>query len=443
MAGYFAADIVETPWGSTEDLRGRRLRPGPSASRDAVGRNQRERLFAAMVASTAGKGYPATTVADLITLAGVSRATFYEHFNDKAECFKATVEELFDEGLTVIQSNLEADGDPDERGMRALEALLRLAVTQPAAMRMSLLDAYSAGPAGLEPINHAFKEACELAHEALRLLPGRNSTPEQLSRAVIGGLHRILYVHLYRGEEEELLRNCKELWRWASGFAPPEGLPKPRKRRIDGPAEPPGRGGDRYERILRAFAVVVAARGFPNLTIPQVAAEAGVSNATFYQHFENKDDAMLAALDLSGAQLVAATLPAARRADDWPEAVHRALERVCGFLVAEPAFARLRTVEVYSAGPDALAHRDRAWAEIVEELVPAPVLAGDYPGALALEASSGAVYSLLYEKVRKDEWEEVAGMVPLFTYLMLSPYLGAEDATAVAVGRRARAVPGR
>jgi AcrR family transcriptional regulator len=434
MSGYVAAEMVDTPWGKMDQLRERRLRPGPGATRETVVRNQRERLFGAMVASTATKGYPATTVADLISLAGVSRATFYEHFEDKGDCFKATVEALLEAGLTLIRERLNGPGNPKERGERTISSFLELAATQPAAAKMSLVDAYSAGPAGLEPINNAFEEACELAHEALRMLPNRDRTPEELSRAVIGGLHRVIYIHLYRGEEQALLESCGALWRWASGYEPPRGLPKPRRRRRDNGGSPPFSGRDQHERILRGFARATTARGFPKVTIPQVAAEAGISNATFYQHFENKDDAMLAALDLSGAQLIAATLPAARRASDWPQAVHRALESMCGFLISEPDFAKLRTVEAYAAGPEALAHRDRAWETIVEELVPREVREGPEPGPLALIASTGAIYALLYEKVRRGQLEKLAELHPLLSYLVLAPFIGAEEATRVASG---------
>ena len=411
------------------------MRSGPGSLRKDVVKSQRHRLFAATVASTISKGYPETTVADLIALAGVSRATFYAHFEDKAACFRATVEELFGDGLAVIQANLEGAESPAEKGRLALAGLLRLAVAQPAATRMALVDAYSAGPAGLEPLNAAFEEACELAHKAMVQLPDREETPEELSRAVIGGLHRLLYIHLYRGEEQALLDSCDVLWDWASGYPPPDGLLKQRPRRDrwrEAPAHP---GRDQHERILRGFASAVAKHGFSKLGIPQITAEAGISNATFYQHFENKEDALLAVLDLSGAQLVAATLPAARREPDWPEALRRALESVCGFLASEPPFARLRTVEVYSAGPEAMMHRDQAWKQILEELVPANVREPAGPQQLVIEASSGAVYGLLYERVRRGELEKVRELPSLLTYLMLTPLIGVEEAAKVAAGK--------
>jgi AcrR family transcriptional regulator len=435
-SGYLSPNMVDTPWGKASELREQRLRPGPGRRRKEVVISQRHRLFAAMVASTTSKGYPETTVADLITLAGVSRATFYAHFEDKAACFRAAVEELFADGLGLLQSKLNGKEAPAEGGRMALTRLLQLVAAQPAAARMAFVDAYSAGPAGLEPINAAFEEACELAHRTLVRLPGLEETSEQLSRAVVGGLHRLLYIHLYRGEEQDLLDNCAVLWDWATGYPAPGKLPRQRRRRGHWEAPPPHPGRDQHERILRGFAAAVAKHGFSAVGIPQVAAEAGISNATFYKHFENKLDALLAALDLSGAQLVAATVPVARREADWPDALRRGIEGICGYLTSEPAVAKLRTVEVYSAGPDALMHRDRAWKQILAELIPPEVGGLGGPNELAIEASSGAVYALLYERVRRDELEKLRDLSPLLTYIMLAPLIGVEEATKVAAGQR-------
>ena len=72
------------------------LRPGRGTPREEAERNQRERLFAATVATVAEKGYEATTVADLVKLSGVSRSAFYRHFEDKQECFLTAAEALIE-----------------------------------------------------------------------------------------------------------------------------------------------------------------------------------------------------------------------------------------------------------------------------------------------------------------------------------------------------------
>src|SRR5580692_7927002 len=69
----------------------RRLPHGPNGMRrEDVARNQRARLYGAMIESVAQRGYQATTVAHVIGLAGVSRRAFYEQFANKEECFLST-----------------------------------------------------------------------------------------------------------------------------------------------------------------------------------------------------------------------------------------------------------------------------------------------------------------------------------------------------------------
>ena len=57
-----------------------------------VAHSQRERILTSMAASCAKKGYGAITIADICERAGVSRATFYELFKDKEDCFHASME---------------------------------------------------------------------------------------------------------------------------------------------------------------------------------------------------------------------------------------------------------------------------------------------------------------------------------------------------------------
>ncbi|MET8649625.1 MULTISPECIES: TetR/AcrR family transcriptional regulator [Nocardia] len=56
-------------------------------TRDAVLGSSRGRLLEAIVASVEDKGYAATTLADIVGRARVSRSTFYEHFDTKQQCF--------------------------------------------------------------------------------------------------------------------------------------------------------------------------------------------------------------------------------------------------------------------------------------------------------------------------------------------------------------------
>src|ERR1700709_1782710 len=94
--------MTKTPWGDAATLRERKLRPGRGMPRGEAERNQRERFFAAMVATVAEKGYEATTVADLVELSGVSRSAFYKHFEDKEACFLAAIEAIVGPALARV-----------------------------------------------------------------------------------------------------------------------------------------------------------------------------------------------------------------------------------------------------------------------------------------------------------------------------------------------------
>src|ERR1700752_5261293 len=76
----------------------------PPLPRDVVWRSQRGRLLAAMAAAVAVKGYAGVAVADVIAQAGVSRKTFYEHFDNKEECFLAA----YDAGVELILDAIDA-----------------------------------------------------------------------------------------------------------------------------------------------------------------------------------------------------------------------------------------------------------------------------------------------------------------------------------------------
>jgi AcrR family transcriptional regulator len=121
-------------------------------TREAVVASQRGRLVDAMAQVVAEKGYPATTVADVVERAGVSRRTFYEQFADKEACFLAA----YDVGLSAVLGRIQeavevrAAGGWRERARAGVEAFLALLASEPAFARALQLEILTAGPAALE-----------------------------------------------------------------------------------------------------------------------------------------------------------------------------------------------------------------------------------------------------------------------------------------------------
>jgi AcrR family transcriptional regulator len=260
--------------------------------------------------------------------------------------------------------------------------------------------------------------------------------PVELVRAVVGGLRKVIYTRLRSGREAELSGLVGEMWEWSFSYEAPPGPLRRARGRSGAGAGAAGRyrPGDQAERIIAATIEEVAEKGYPALTIGEIVARAGVSLSTFYEHFDGKEDAVAAALDAGQARLFATTLPAYRRAKEWPGAVRAAFEAMFDFLAAEPAFARAAMVEVYAAGGRALDQRDRTIAGLERFLDPGFERSPGTP-RLAAEAIGGAAYELLYEGIRRGGPESLPALAPFATYLALAPFLGAEEACAVAGGR--------
>ena len=410
------------------------LRPGRGTPREEAERSQRERLFAAMVATVAEKGYEATTVADLVKLSGVSRSAFYRHFADKQECFLTAAEALVQPTLEVMEEAEEAPSG-EERTQQALEAFLKLIASQSAASKMCFVEVYAAGPDGVAVVDRTMDTFEKLASTLFDQIPGREGMPQQIVRAMIGGLQKVVHKRLYLNQQDELVDLAPQIWNWWLSYPPPPGPLRAARRRAQQPrplaerqavANPP-------ERVLRALAATVAEKGYPATTVAEVVERASTSQRTFYEHFANKEDALLAALDSGSAQMLGTVLPAFRRAQSWQDSVRGAYEAMFAFGVEEPEYTWLGAVEMYAAGKKALQTRDKIMEGLEALLAPGYELAPD-TAPIAAEAIGGATYSLIYDQVKAKGPESLPELVPMATYITLAPFIGAEEAYALAKG---------
>lgn len=170
-------------------------------TRDAVVASQRGRLIDAMAQVVAEKGYPATTVADVVERAGVSRRTFYEQFSDKEDCFLAA----YDVGLAVVMGRIReaVEVDPTaawrDQARSGVEAFLALLASEPAFARALQLEILTAGPAALERrarMLAMFGATWRSVHERARAEePELRALPDEVFAVLTVGL-------------EELIRDC-------------------------------------------------------------------------------------------------------------------------------------------------------------------------------------------------------------------------------------------
>jgi AcrR family transcriptional regulator len=115
-----------------------------------IAHSQRERILNSMAASCAKKGYGATTIADVCEHAGVSRATFYELFKDKEDCFHAAMELALAEAMGRIVAVYSPDKPWATMVRDAAATFLELLATRPGFARMALVEAPSSGERAFE-----------------------------------------------------------------------------------------------------------------------------------------------------------------------------------------------------------------------------------------------------------------------------------------------------
>lgn len=103
-------------------------------------RAQRAKLLEAMTQVVAEKGYAGATVADAVSLARVSRGTFYELFESKQDCLLAA----YRLGVAVLEDRIReaVRGAPDwrEELRRGLRAYLQQLSGEPRFARVHLLE---------------------------------------------------------------------------------------------------------------------------------------------------------------------------------------------------------------------------------------------------------------------------------------------------------------
>jgi AcrR family transcriptional regulator len=197
------------------------------------------------------------------------------------------------------------------------------------------------------------------------------------------------------------------------------------------------------ERMLLAVSDAVSEHGYANTPVAEILRRAGVSRETFYEHFANKEDCFLAAYD-AGATIVleamGAPFASGHASLDVADLLDRVLERYLAVLASEPALARTFLVEVYAAGPAALARRDAVQQRFVDA-VARLVGAHNEEQRFACEALVAAVSALVTQRVcdgRAAEIQELHGPLARLARSTLAG-VGLAPSTTPAPPARARA----
>jgi len=418
-------------------------------------RSQRERLLDAMIELMAQTGYQQVSIAQVSARAGVSRATFYEQFEDKEDCllaaFRVAAERLLVQAPPMAASN----GD----WYAATGATLRLLATalqrDPNAGRLLFVERLAGGPRARETRRAVVGAFDQRVQEFLDSMPSGAPTLDVPATALVGAIRSIVARYLRTHGEDELPSLADDGITWVRSYAVPAGaehwstgpdalLPAPpeldrspaserRPRRL-----PRGRHGlpagviarSQRTRIIYGTAEVMMAKGYENATVTDIVAAAGVSREVFYEHFRDKQNAFLEAQQHPTQHILNTCASAYFSVEDWPERVWNAFAALLHMIAANPAISHLRLIECYAAGPDAIRRAEditRSFTIFVEEGYGYRPQARELP-RLSSHAIAGAIFEIIQRHAARGDYVGLVRHLPQLTYIALAPFMGPEEA---------------
>jgi len=181
---------------------------------------------------------------------------------------------------------------------------------------------------------------------------------------------------------------------------------------------------DHRERLITGLIQVLADKPYREVTLTDIAAAARVSRRSFYQHFANKDECLLALAQETSTEILRVMIASVSAATCWNEVVENVTDAYLGFIIRRPAVMRALYIETPAVGIEGLKMRRtvstvmatflqqqvshyKARGEIISDI--------DQPSALALIAG---VNELILHYFMDEKVSQLMELAPATGYLI-------------------------
>ncbi len=212
--------------------------------------------------------------------------------------------------------------------------------------------------------------------------------------------------------------------------------------RAEDPGAGPGRGkydrgktrearrAERYERLIRAAGEVFADKGFASTTVADIVARAGVSRQTFYEHFEDTQNALIKVYD-HGIKKV--FRDAERDLRGIRDPIERLKLGIAGYLANMGRNARLALVfnrEIFGAGHEYARLRDASygrWVALITEGVAEAYAEGVLtrpPDELTAYTLVGGMEQVALRYIDRGEEDRILEAAPVLVALVIRAFGG-------------------
>ena len=111
---------------------------------------------------------------------------------------------------------------------------------------------------------------------------------------------------------------------------------------------------DHKDRLLSALENAMATKRYREVTLADITSSAKVSRRTFYEHFKNKDECLLALARTTSQRILKSIISSYDAADDWPKTVKKVTSGYLQFIAEHPTLMYALYVEVAALGQSGL-----------------------------------------------------------------------------------------
>lgn len=168
----------------------------------------RVRLLQALGTALADKGFAATTIADIVREAGVSKRTFYEHFVSKEDCFLALYRAVSASALHTLRQALQPDRPWRSQVETALGAYFAHLSAGPRLLRTLFVEVHHLGDAGARVRREVMQHLADFMLQTVNRsdagsAPSRALSPA-MAMAAVGAINELVLLAIERHQEAGL-----------------------------------------------------------------------------------------------------------------------------------------------------------------------------------------------------------------------------------------------
>ncbi|MEY9893325.1 AcrR family transcriptional regulator [Catenulispora sp. MAP12-49] len=204
------------------------------------------------------------------------------------------------------------------------------------------------------------------------------------------------------------------------------------------------------DRLYDGLVRTVAERGYANASVSDICRVSGVTRPAFYEHFESKQGAFLAAYrhgtDVLFAMLRHAFLEQTDESEagegdglcplpqspadieTWTRATCAVLAVLLDVLASVPAFATAAIVEIDAVGPEGRRARSEQLHAFEAFFALAPATPEGVDRGEVVNSVVAGAYGTLYRYIAEGRSAELPALLPALVYFVVAPFAGPEIA---------------